>query len=323
MRYDRVWITWERQRRSLELAKALKCKLFVIEKTGFWRYPYCCTKTVRICLKYKPKILFVQNPSMILAAVGCLCKGFIGCKLIVDRHSNFLLTQKRRSIFLIMLFKILNYFTLRFADITIVTNQFVASWVRKAGGRAFILEDKLPSFKPSKVLHLKGKKNILLISSFHDDEPIEEALDAMSKFWGSDIYFYISGDYRRAKKVLSKLHVAENIIFTGFLEDKDYINLLFSVDAIMVLTTIDYCLLCGCYEAVAAEKPLITSDTQVLKSLFNQAVFVKPNAHSISNGIKRVVKDLDEYKSKIIELKRELKREWAKKYHDLNSFIAE
>ena len=93
----RVWFTWERQRRSIELAKTFRCKLFIIEYNGFKRYPLSILKTICILKKTKPDILFVQNPSMILATLACIYKLIYNTTVIVDRHSTFLLSERNKN----------------------------------------------------------------------------------------------------------------------------------------------------------------------------------------------------------------------------------
>lgn len=68
----RIWISWEKQRRSIELSKRLGCKLYIIEKSGLFRYPYSIFKTILILIKERPDLFFVQNPSMFLATLACI-----------------------------------------------------------------------------------------------------------------------------------------------------------------------------------------------------------------------------------------------------------
>ena len=56
-----IWITWERQRRSVELAKVLGAKLYIFENDGMFRYLKCIYKTFSIVRKKsRPDVLFVK-----------------------------------------------------------------------------------------------------------------------------------------------------------------------------------------------------------------------------------------------------------------------
>jgi len=305
---NRIWITWEMQRRSIELAKKLNCTLYIIEEDGSFRYPKVIWRTIQILIKTRPEIVFVQNPSMILAAFACLYKILTGTPVVVDRHTTFLLDRVYPWTFRLIIFKLFHLFTIKWADLTIVTNEFLANIVSGMNGKPYILPDPLPNISMFNKCTLRGKMNILMISSFGVDEPISEVTKAMGSF-NEEVFLYVTGNDKKIDNK-TKESAPPNVIFTGFLDDKDFVNMLFSVDAIMVLTTAESCMLCGCYEAVAAKKPLITSDKEELKKYFSGAVFVDNTALGIKHGIIEVKDNLDTHKKEIIALQNKLVDQW-------------
>lgn len=315
---ERIWITWEKQRRSIELAKKFNCQLFVFEENGALRYLTTFIKTVKVLIKFRPKYLFVQNPSMVLATFACLYGSITGSIIIVDRHTTFRLNKPHSGSLRIFLFMRLHYYTLRSADLTIVTNDFLADLVKKAKGNPVVLPDMLPDITTTQTIKLQGKKNILLISSFGKDEPIDEVIDA-AKLLPPDHNVYITGNYRKKYSFLPDL--PSNVTLTGFIPESDFFAYLHSVDIVMALTTADYCMLCGCYEAVAAEKPLITSDKQVLRDYFSNAVFVNNNSEDIANAIKKVILDDFFSKEKAVQFKNEICNIWNLKFTEANKKI--
>ena len=317
----RLWITWEWQRRSLELSKKLGCKLVLIDKEGIFRYPFSFFKTVLTLILERPELLFVQNPSMFLATIACLY-GFVSkTKIIVDRHTTFRLNKPHSGSFPIWLFMRLHYFTLKWADLTIVTNDFLADLVRTAKGTPFVLPDMLPELVFRKPIKLKGKKNFMLISSLGLDEPIDEILKAMRMIDETDVCLYITGNYKKRDPDLP-YKAPENIVFTGFVSDELFFDMLFSVDAAMALTTSDYCMLCGCYEVISAEKPLITSNKKVLKDYFTKALFVDNTAKDICNQIVEILKNLDVAKRNSVIMKNEISLKWDKMYNELEKILS-
>lgn len=316
----RIWITWENQRRSIVLAKKFGCRLHLIEERGVLRYPKSIFRTLRIVMKEKPDVLFVQNPSMVLAAFACICRMIMKIPLVVDRHTTFLLNKKDWNIIKIFIFRTLHRFTIKHADITIVTNNFLANLVEELGGKPFVLPDMIPELRYTQHEVLKGKFNILLISSFASDEPVKEVLEASRQFENEGINIYITGNSNKLdKNVLQS--APSNVVFTGFLDEQDYVNMLFSVDVVMVLTTSDACMLCGCYEAISAERPLITSDKDVLTDYFTDAVFVDNTAMGIAEGIRKVFERKSYYQDRIMQLKTRLVPEWEERYDDLEGRI--
>ena len=314
----RVWITWETQRRSIELAKKLGCELFVIESKGILRYPKCIIRTLSVLRSTKPDIVFVQNPSMILATVACIYRSLKNIRVVVDRHTTFRLNKKNRITPRLIIFKLLHYFTIRHADVTIVTNDFLANIVRRLKGRPFVLPDMIPRLLQTETVPLKGKHNILLISSFGGDEPIKEVIEAMKQINQEDAYLYITGNYKKLDELTYK-EAPSNVVFTGFLEEQEFINILFSVDAVIVLTTADYTMLCGCYEAVSAGKPLITSKKDVLRDYFKGAVFVDNSVKDICHAIREVIRNVDLYKNRISTLRERLGSEWEERFVKLEN----
>jgi glycosyltransferase involved in cell wall biosynthesis len=311
----RVWIAWEKQRRSLVLSKELNCELHIFNYSGSARYVICIYKTINILIKNKPDILFVQNPSMILAALTCFLKMFFNYKIIVDRHSTFRIGKSyKNKIDTNRLYKYvydaLNNYTLNRADLTIVTNKYLADVVVDYGGRSFVLPDKIPELVQTSSIELKGRDNIFLISSFSQDEPFGEIFSAMKMLCDTNIYLYISGNPNKLDRSVYDLK-PENVVLTGFLTEQDFVNTIYSADAIMALTTSDYTMLCSCYEAYAAGKPLITSKMDVLTEYFIGARFVENRADDIRLGILDVLSSKHKYRDRIIESKNEIISRWT------------
>ncbi|EAW30012.1 hypothetical protein GP2143_01165 [marine gamma proteobacterium HTCC2143] len=298
----------------------MNCEFYNFEKNGVFRYPSCVIKTIAVLLTKKPKLLFVQNPSMILSCIACLYGFFSNTKIIVDRHTTFRLNKPHSGSLRIWIFMRLHYFTLKYADMTIVTNDYLADLVEKSGGNPCVLPDMLPAIDSSRKEVLRGKKNIMLISSFGLDEPIEEVILAMNSLENRNFCLYITGNYKKVDPNYPQ-KVEENIIFTGFVSDNNYQTLLNSVDIAIVLTTSDYCMLCGCYEAVALEIPLITSNKGVLRDYFSKALFVDNSAEEIAKGIDSVCNQYDYYKEGVVAMKKEIAISWEKEYKNLENKI--
>jgi glycosyltransferase involved in cell wall biosynthesis len=319
----KLWINWETHRRSYELARALNIAYYSIDYEGsIYRYPISMIKTLFILIREKPGVLIVQNPSMILAAFACICRYIFNYFLIVDRHSTFRLNKPHSGSFRIWTFMKLHYFTIKYADLTIVTNTFLSTLVKKSGGVPFVLPDKLPEIENPGALDLTGANhNLLMISSFASDEPICEVFNAMERLADSyDIRLYISGNYRKGPPELLD-NCPRNVVLTGFLSEQEFAAFLYSVDGILILTTSDYCLLCGCYEATAAEKPFITSKKTVLKEYFFDALHVKNTPEEIASAIVDLIENKEKYKIKIKRMRRILSKSWQERFNNFSNIV--
>ena len=319
-----VWVSWERQRRSIELAKALGCVPLIFEEKGLLRYPLSFIRTIYFFVLRKPSIIFSQNPSMILAAFVCCWGALFKVPVVVDRHTTFFLDGGERGRLYMYIFGVLNRFTLRKASLTIVTNKQLAGIVAQEGGTPFILPDKLPELNkdkdPGEWQHLEDDNifNIVLISSFAADEPVAEVVDAVKKLDHVKARLFITGNKEKCGAAVRD-SATSNIIFTDFLPDEKFENLVSSVDCIIVLTKLKCCMLCGCYEAVAAGKPLITSNQDALVDYFSGAFFVDNSVEQITSAIEAVMSNPSLYKKKISELKVRLTKSWGKQFQELCS----
>ena len=317
---NKVWITWETQRRSFELAKILNCKFYLYEYGSVLRYPKSIINTLKVFADKSMDIIFVQNPSMVLATVACIYKTISKKRVIVDRHTTFRLDKKNNYGLENLIFRMLHYFTIRKADLTIVTNSFLANIVKQMGGKAYVLPDKLPDLLQTENIKLNNGFNVLLVSSYGEDEPIDEALKAAEMIKRDGVTLYISGNCNKLKDTI-KQSAPANVVFTGYLNDNDYINLVFAVDAIMALTTANCCMLCGCYEAVAASKPLITSQKEVLQNYFKGSIFVDNTSEGIVTGIKELMINYEQYENNAEKLKANIEKEWQYDFNKLKELI--
>lgn len=317
-----IWITWEHQRRSVVLSKEFgtEYQVLVSSKRRLARYVILSLKTARLLIRQRPSLLFVQNPSMLLAFVACLYRMCSSRTfLIVDRHSNFYPIS--RSNIVNMAHNALSNFTLERADLTIVTNERLNHLVESLGGKAVVLEDKIPELRKTNDLRLKGKRNILYICSFDADEPFREVFKAV-ELLSPDIYVYVSGNYDKIKNKVSLKRIPQNLVLLGFVSDADYVDYLYAVDAVMVLTEWDHTLLCGAYEAICAEKPMILSNKKDLIEYFSKGVVKTENdSRSIAYAIEAAITDKHGLTQEIQTFKAAINVKWQMKFNKINQII--
>ncbi|MEZ4600294.1 MAG: hypothetical protein R2940_10960 [Syntrophotaleaceae bacterium] len=316
----KIWITWERQRRNRELSKALNVELFELYeidniKNYFLKYYTGIYKTIKILLKEKPQIVFCQNPSLVLAFFMTMTKKIFKTRVCVDAHNAGLFPAEGKSRFLLLLARIVQ----KCADITIVTNKNLQVFVEKNGGRGVVLPDRIPTFFNTRTLQLKGRLNLLFICTFSSDEPYQAVFDAAAEL-PEDFIIYVTGNYR--KKHIEPKNLPPNVILTGFVPEKEFLDLLNSVDATIDLTTRENCLVCGAYETVAVEKILIISDTAALREYFQRgAVYVDNTASGIRRGIEIVNSKRKILQKEVVELKSFLNADWDNKRAVLETTI--
>jgi glycosyltransferase involved in cell wall biosynthesis len=310
-----VWIAWETQRRTLTLSRKLgfELRIFDHEKLGLLRYPWSTLRTLSMLLRERPSLVAVQNPSMALAALACALKPLLGFALIVDRHSNFLLARRKPRLLRDALFGFLSRFTLRRADLTIVTNGEIADRVAAASGRAFILPDPYPDWIPALPAPERGVPEAVFVCSWADDEPIPEVMEACEMLEG-EIVLHVTGKPKSLHRDLIGRRPG-NFRPTGFLPDEDYFRLLRECDAMVVLTTMPSTLVCGAYESAALGKPLLLSGSAVLKKYFHLGA-LHLDSHEpreIAGKMRRLIARRRELGEEMLTFLRASREEWEKR----------
>ncbi len=322
-----TWITWADHRRTSEIAAELNAELIVVNSAGpIWaKHLARSLKTISILRAKKDNVIIVQNPSRILAAIATLFSFFWGYPLLVDRHTNFRLGKKvsfdPRIWFLILC----SNFSIRYADLTIVTNEFLKDLVERKGGRGFVLPDKIPFLHSDglcdeNIKGSDGRERVVFICTFADDEPYGSVIEA-GNLLDRKIQIFITGNYKSQPKFAAD-DLPSNVKFTGFLPDSDYTKLLSSADVVIDFTSLEWCLVCGGYEALSLNKPLVTSNTQALIEYFeDSAIFSTHSPVAIAHAINKAIDFKEDLKQKSAQLKQKKEEEWRRQFKSLVKFI--
>jgi glycosyltransferase involved in cell wall biosynthesis len=317
-----LWISWERHRRSLELADALGVECAVLHCPGgyYLRTPVLVLRTLLWIARARPRLLFVQNPSIVLAAVACFLRRPCRYRLVVDRHSNFELRVDSVSRVERWLYHVLSRYSVREADLTIVTNESLRRRVAEMQGRGFVLPDRTPTLPFAKRSPLGPGSHIVFVCSFAPDEPLAAVCGAAARLAG-EVTIHVTGRPKKSSRSIIA-GAPSNVSFTGFLAEGEYQALLASADGIMVLTRASETLVCGAYEAVAVGVPLILSNHKVLREHFHQgAVFTGHDPGQIAVAIQSLLRSRERFELAIRELKGEHERSWQRRFAVLCEMI--
>lgn len=307
IRDDAVWVTWERQTRNRSASDYFNVPLYeVIEEDSgrAWRYWRSILRTIAIVGEQKPRYLFAQNPSIVLAVLAIIIKPWQRFKVIIDAHNAGVHGPENSGRFLPRI----NRFVIRKADAVIVTNAELAQFITSCGGNPIILPDPLPNLNAN-MLPVDNRRpqkvKAFCITSWSDDEPYEEILEAASVFT-DDVEFFFSGNHKKVKS-LSDNPVPSNVYLLGFIDDNAFHHHLFSADFCIDMTKRSDCMVCGAYESISAEKPVILSDTPVQRRYFSKgAVFSKNTAQDIKHAITQMVNNIEIMSRHAIDLKKEI-----------------
>jgi glycosyltransferase involved in cell wall biosynthesis len=205
-------------------------------------------------------VLVASPPIFAVMAVWLYCKLF-NAHYIIDAHTGVFDDPRWRWLGSI------SRFLARSAAATIVTNVHLQQTVARWGAHAVVIGDVPVDFPAVKPLHLGSGSNVVVVNSFSEDEPLDEILAAAAQL--PDVRFHITGNPKHARNRWNATLPA-NARFTGWLSDADYVGTLGAADVVMCLTTHDHTMQRGAYEAMAMEKPLITSNWELLRTTFSR-----------------------------------------------------
>lgn len=313
-----IWITWEFQRRNIGISNAVDFPLyqFNIQSCRTVRYIKSLIASYMAINSESPRIVVAQNPSILLALFVILYSTIKGYHPVIDAHNSGIYPLESRSRILMKLSKWLQ----RHASLTIVTNKALENAVKENGGSAFVLPDAIPSI-PAKLkrLQLKGEKNLTCICTYNEDEPYQEIIKA-ANLLPNGVHVYFTGKF---KGKIDPRNQHDNVHFTGFIPEHEYWELLYSSDIIIDLTLRENCLVCGAYEAVSLNKPLILSNTDALRNFFSKGcVYTNPNQNDIYKAMIEAIHNIENLQNDMKNMKMEIEVKWKEKISELKSKLS-
>ena len=316
---DRVcFLTWIEHRRTRELCRRLNIELaeLISRRHGVRRYGALVPRTISLLFQRHPRMVIVQSPSVVLATLVLLLRPWLRYHLVIDAHNEAVEPFLHRSPLVLALTRWL----LRQADRVIVTNDRLAQVVKHHGGIPLVLPDPLPVAPPPPPRTVSLRFRITVISTYAGDEPFEEVLAAAAQA-GSEFQFSVTGNPARLPESTRRL-LPQNVVLTGFLPEADYWHLLGTSDAVLDLTTMDNCLVCGAYEAIAAGVPLVLSDNASSVYTFGAfGEFTSNRCADIVLALKRVRKRHSELLAGMPEAREQFENRWATQARELLAFI--
>lgn len=303
-----LWIAWEHQVRNRSLSGRLGVELhvFASRRARLVRYVLCSCRSLRLLWNRRPSIVFAPNPSLVLSCLLLILRAVFKYTLVIDAHYAGVVAPGRNTV----LQKVLDHIN-RSSDLVIVTNEAHRRCVNALGGRALVCEDPLPDIGAYAATSGAAQKAVFFICSFDVDEPYADVFRAASLLQPEGYVFWVSGNFRRAA-----IEPADfpHVNFTGYVAESAFYRRLADAQVVVDLTTHENCLVCGAYEAMALEKPLVTSATTALRHYFTAgAVFVEHRPAAIADGIRRAYEAREQLRAGIRDWRTRAARDNASK----------
>src|SRR5262249_55862654 len=150
---------------------------------------------------------------------------------------------------------------------TVVTNEHLADIVRGWQAPVVVAVDPPIDFPDLGPRQPAAQFTVVVVSTFADDEPIGEVLEAARA--PPDVHCAVTGNpvYARPEWLADP---PPNVEFTGFLQRDTYYPRIWHANALVVLTTLDHTVLRGAWEALDLAQPLVLSDWPILRQYFHR-----------------------------------------------------
>jgi glycosyltransferase involved in cell wall biosynthesis len=308
--------------RSREIAHALGGEARCFYPLGIMRrplvplrYAISAVQTVIYLLRARPRALIVTNPPIFAALVAYPYARLAKAPLILDSHPSSFRTHGPHSRVLP-----LHTWLARRSRRVLVTTDELAHQVLAWGGTPLVVHEAPPqrTIRPSPTR--AGRPAVLILGSLSPDEAVDEVLGAAHLL--PELDFAFTGDTRRCPRAVLG-SAPRNVTFLGFLGTQEYAAALGRASVAVVLTTLlREAVPRSAYDAVYAGRPLVLSDSPVLRELFPFAVKVDNNQKSIAGGVREALACRDELE-RLADKARELQsRRWAEQLELLREAVS-
>lgn len=314
-----LYIAWTRYiRRPTSMEKHFRYRLVFIPpvfKTRLLRpinYLVNAGKSFRHCMRLRPEIIWIQLAPTVLLYVAFLYKKLLNprARIIADCHNSMFSPHWLRFPWALRL--------LNACDLVLVHNDVVMNTALNlniAPQRLHRLETR-PAQLDCRLMENLNQACpyqspwVLYPCSFDRDEPVASVL-ASAKLMPS-ITVVISGDVSRASGIHNLDHLPPNVRLIGFVSRGEFDRLLCTADIVMGLTIRDDIQLSVANEAVGAGKPMVISDTKLLREMFYKgAVYVSPNdPTAIADGCQLALQKRGMLKDEVEQLRTERIHRW-------------
>lgn len=279
-----------------------------------FKYVLQCVATWRQLWRDRPEAILVASPPVFAVLVVWCYARLFKVPYVMDAHTGVF--DDTRWTWLLPVSR----FLARQAVVTVVTNAHLKAQVEDWGGRAMIIGDVPVTFPDAAPAALGEGRHVVVINTFSQDEPLDELLMAAGAL--PEVQFHITGSVRHARTSWS-VASAPNVRFTEWLSDADYTALLRAADVVVTLTTHDHTMQRGGYEAMALEKPLVTSDWGVLRETFDLGTVHTANTpEAIAAAVTRALSERSQLAMEMGRLRRERSARFKDRLRTLQEMLA-
>lgn len=307
-----VFVSWVKfHPRSHDLAEALGAEARFVgvgrirPLTVPLRHPVQAVLTIALLARQRPGVVYTMAPPLPLVLIGLAYARLTHGRLVIDAHSAAVVDRRTgrqlRPFFLPVA---------RRADMTIVTTEVLAEMLTARGVEAVDLHVPPPrAGVATDTRERGGRPRVVMPSSWDSDEPMTAVFEMARRIPAVDVV--VTGQPKGRRPARRRLPA--NLELTGHLSTDAYAGLLRNSDAILALTTAENTMQQAGYEALAYQKPLVTSDTAALRTYFTKGtVFVDPtDPDALAAGVTAALEHCEALSKEMAALRSQRALDWS------------
>jgi glycosyltransferase involved in cell wall biosynthesis len=292
-----AWASFQRRQLSMADSAGFDCVFLPLAYKGrshtmrLLHYALLGARTVHLLARRRPPTVWLQLPQMPLLWAALVYR------LLFDRHAR-VVADCHNAVFKPPWSRVpWGLSQLRRCDAVLVHNQDVRAQALSLGvpaERLRVLEDVPPLRDPAQpppplpaAFAGRPRPWVVFVGSYGTDEPVAEVLRAAAALPGVVAITGRLGNARRNGHDIG--HPPANVVLTDYLPVADFEALLVHCDVVLALTRFDGIQLSVCNEALGFGRPMVVSDTPLLRRLFGSAGVMVDSADpaAIARGVLR------------------------------------
>jgi hypothetical protein len=316
-----AWAPSESRPRSIAIALGGEARAFydlgiVRQALVPLRYLLSAVRTSMYLARRRPRAVVMQAPPVPAAAIVWAYGRLARVPVVIDSHTAAFALNGARVDRTMM--PLLGWLARR-VSACIVTTDELGEQVARWGGRPIVVHEPPPPWDGVDERPEPTGPSVIFISTFAPDEPLDAVLAAAELV--PEATFRVTGDLRLLPDSTRESAPA-NVEWTGYLRGRAYPRALATADAVLTLDERDQTVARSAYEAVYAERPLITTDRPHLRELFPYAVTVHNEPHSIATGVRAALRRAPELAAATRAARELQARRWNRQLEDLRAALA-
>lgn len=310
-----AWVAYQRRPDSMRSAVGYALHFVAPPFTARWLKPLGyfaqAWRTLSLLLRERPDVVWFQQPPNFLAHLLLAARALPGLrfKLVADCHNAALRPPWLRFPGTVWALNRMDRVLAHNAEVEIAAGRLGID-----GRRLRLLETRPATIaEPLRAATrdgIDGAPTVLVPSSFAMDEPTDVLLRAAAML--PELRFVVTGRLAKARAKGFVERAPANVRFTDYLALDEFNGLLLGCDLVLGLTTIEGIQLSVANEAIGAGKPLVLSDTTILRELFGAAGMFTPNeAEAMAGVVREALGRLDTMASRAAALREMREARWT------------